>query len=423
MKINLAYGQTGLAVELPDEGATVIEPHYVPGLSNESEALRQALRSPIDKPPLRELVRAEQTVAITVCDITRPMPSARVLPVLLEELAHVPREQIAIIIATGTHRANTPEELERMLGREVVRDYQIINHSAFDQETLKDLGQTPNGIPIRLNRRWVESDVRITTGFVEPHFFAGFSGGPKMVAPGMAAFETIFQLHNAPLIGHPNATWGITEGNPIHDAIRQIARQTGVDFSVDVIINRDHQITSVFAGELFAAHAAACRSAKRTAMRAVNEPFDVVITTNSGYPLDMNLYQAVKGMSAAARVVRDGGTIICAAECADGLPEHGEYKQILASARSPQELLSQINSPGYARHDQWTVQVQAQIQMRAKVLLKSSYLSAEQVRAAHLEPVENIEEALKEVMRKKGAQTRICALPQGPQTIPYVERG
>jgi len=173
---------------------------------------------------------------------------------------------------------------------------------------------------------------------------------------------------------------------------------------------------------LFAAHAAACRSAKRTAMRAVNEPFDVVITTNSGYPLDMNLYQAVKGMSAAARVVRDGGTIICAAECADGLPEHGAYKEILASAHSPQELLEQINSPGYARHDQWTVQVQAQIQMRAKVLLKSSYLSAEQVRAAHLEPVENIEEALHEVMRKSGAQTRICALPQGPQTIPYVER-
>ena len=422
MKVNLAYGRTGLTVELPDECTTVIEPHYVPGLSDEQNALRQALRHPMNKPPLRDLVRADQTVAISVCDITRPMPSATVLPVLLEEIAHVPREQIAIIIATGTHRANTPEELDRMLGRDVARNYQIINHSAFDKETLKNVGQTPDGIPIWLNRRWVESDVRITTGFVEPHFFAGFSGGPKMVAPGIAAFETIFRLHNAELIGHPNSTWGITEGNPVHDAIRQIARQTGVDFSVDVIINRDHQITSIFAGELFAAHAAACQSAKRTAMRAVKEPFDAVITTNSGYPLDLNLYQAIKGMSAAARVVRQGGAIICAAECADGLPEHGEFKQILSSASNPQELLALINSPGYMHHDQWTAQIQAQIQMRAKVYLKSSYLSEEQVRGAHLEPVEKVEDAVREVLSKQGAQARICALPQGPQTIPYVEQ-
>jgi nickel-dependent lactate racemase len=408
---------------LPDECTTVIEPHYLPGLTNEQDALLAALRHPINKPPLREIVRSDQTVAIAVCDITRPMPSARVLPVLLEELAHVPKEKIAIIIATGTHRANTIEELERMLGRDVAHNYQIINHSAFDKDSLKDVGQTPHGIPIRLNRRWVESEVRITTGFVEPHFFAGFSGGPKMVAPGMASFETIFQLHNAPLISHPNSTWGITEGNPIHDAIRQIARQTGVDFSVDVTINRDHQITNVFAGELFAAHASACQFAKRTAMRAVPAAFDAVITTNSGYPLDMNLYQAVKGMSAAARVVQQGGAIICAAECADGLPEHGEYKQILASASSPQKLLEKINSPGYARHDQWTAQVQAQIQMRAKVYLKSSYLSDEQVRAAHLEPVEKIEETIEELRRERGKQARICALPQGPQTIPYVEQG
>jgi nickel-dependent lactate racemase len=421
MQVHLAYGRNGLTVNLPDERTTVIEPHYVPGLPDEGEALRRALRQPLDAPPLRQLVRPDHTVAIAVCDITRPMPSARVLPVLLEELAHVPREQIAIIIATGTHRPNTPEELAEMLGAEVARRYQVINHSAFDEATLKSAGATPDGIPIRLNRRWLESDVRITTGFVEPHFFAGFSGGPKMVAPGMAAFETIFRLHNAPLIGHPNSTWGITEGNPIHDAIRQIARQTGVHFSLDVTINRDHQITKVFAGELFAAHAAACRFAKQTAMRAVAEPFDVVITTNSGYPLDLNLYQAVKGMSAAVRVVRAGGAIICAAECADGLPEHGAYKQILASAGGPAELLAMIQSPGYARHDQWTAQVQAQIQMRARVYLKSSYLSDEQVCGAHLEPISDIEAALPEILREQGSAARICALPQGPQTIPYLE--
>ena len=379
-----------------------------------------AIRNPVGSPPLRQMVRPEHTVAISVCDITRPMPSATVLPVLLRDLRHVPDEQIVVLVATGTHRANTPDEIEQVLGAEVTRNYRVVNHGAFDDASLKHVGETPEGIPIWLNRRWVESDFRITTGFAEPHFFAGFSGGPKMVAPGLAGFETIMRLHDAPMIGHPNSTWAVIQGNPIHDAIRQIARQTGVDFSVDVTINRDHQITSVYAGELFAVHQAACRVAKRAATRAVEEPFDIVVTTNSGYPLDLNLYQAVKGMSAAAQVVRDGGSIICAAECSDGVPEHGEYKKILSEAASPEELLKMICAPGFERHDQWQVQIQAQIQLRAEVFLKSSFLSHEQTRAAHLEPVDDIEATVEEMLRRQGPDARVCVLPQGPQTIPYI---
>lgn len=420
MRVKLAYGRTGLTIEVPQERTTVIEPQYIPGLPDEAVAIREALCRPINAAPLRSLVGPQQTVAISVCDITRPMPSGRVLPVLLEELQHVPRDQIVIMIATGTHRRNTPEELEKMLGSEVASNYEVLNHWAFDKANLKHIGDTPDGIPIWLNRRWVESDVRITAGFVEPHFFAGFSGGPKMVAPGVAGFETVMILHGARLIGDPNSTWGITEGNPIHDAIRQIARQTGVDFALDVVINRDHQITGVFAGELFAEHGAACEFAKKTAMRPVPDFFDVVVTTNSGYPLDLNLYQSVKGMSAAARVVRPGGTIICAAECSDGIPEHGEYGKILRSAASPRDLLELIQSPGYTRHDQWQVQLQAQIQLRAKVYLKSSFLSAEQVRSAHLEPVEDLQEVVSGALSENGREARLCILPQGPQTIPYV---
>ena len=330
MEITLAYGRHGLTVELPDDRTTVIEPAYAPGLPDQAGALRDALRNPIGAAPLRRLVRSDQTVAISVCDITRPMPSAVVLPVLLSELAHVPSDQITILVATGTHRANTPEELEAMLGHHVARSYRAVNHDAFDASALEHAGDTPDGIPIWLNRRWTGADVRITTGFVEPHFFAGFSGGPKMVAPGLAGFETIMRLHDAEMIDHPNSTWGITEGNPIHAAVRQIARQTGVDFSVDVTVNRDSRITSAFAGDLFEVHKAACEVAKRAAMRPVEKPFDIVVTTNSGYPLDLNLYQAVKGMSAAAQIVKDGGAIVCAAECSDGVPEHGEYRQILS---------------------------------------------------------------------------------------------
>ena len=421
MKIRLAYGQTGLTIDLPEDRTTVIEPTYVPGVPDQQGAVRAAIRNPLGRAPLRRLARPSQSVAISVCDVTRPMPTSTVLPILLGELTQVPDEQITVLIATGTHRANTPDELETMLGPEVVGRYRVVNHSAFEADQLLDLGETPDGTPLALNRIWAESDVRITLGLVEPHFFAGFSGGPKMVAPGLAGLETVMGLHRAELIGHPSATWGVTEGNPIHDAIRHIARSTGVDFSVDVTVNRDRQITSVYAGEVFAVHRAACDVAKRMAMRAVSEPFDVVVTSNSGHPLDQNLYQAVKGMSAAAQIVRPGGSIICAAECRDGLPDHGQYKEILASEACPEALLKTINAPGYRRHDQWQVQIQAQVQLKAQVFVKSGYLAPEQVRAAHLTPVDDVGAAALDGLRRHGAGSRVCVLPEGPQTIPYME--
>ena len=421
MQVELAYGRTGLTIEVPDRQTTVVEPTYMPGLPDVEAALVNALRNPVGSDTLRKMVDPGHTVAISVCDITRPMPSATVLPVLLGELGHVPREQVTILVATGTHRANTREELEEMLGADVVRDYRVVNHSSFDAEGLTHLGNTAAGFPIWLNSHWVDADIRITTGFVEPHFFAGFSGGPKMVAPGLAGFDTIMALHSAPLIANPKATWAVTEGNPIHDSIREIAALTGVHFSLDVTINRDHEITSAYAGELFAVHRAACDGARRNAMRPVAEPFDVVVTTNSGYPLDLNLYQAVKGMSAASLVAREGGTIICAAECMDGIPEHGEYGRMLTSRDSPEELLEMIDSWEEGHHDQWQVQIQSQLLMRHEIYLKSGYLSADQVRGAHLRPAEDIQAVIEEsVDRHGGGEASVCVLPQGPQTIPFV---
>ena len=420
MQIELAYGRTGLAVSLPSDRTTVIEPGFIPGLPDEVGALRTALRDPVGARPLRQMVAPGQTVAISVCDVTRPMPSATVLPAVLRELRHVPNDQVVVLVATGTHRANTPDELAEMLGPEVVQAYQVINHDAFDSDSLTSQGQTPDGVPIWLNRPWVEADIRITTGLVEPHFFAGVSGGPKMVAPGLAGFDTTMRLHDADMIAHPMSTWGVTRGNPIHDAVSQIARQTRVDFSVDVTINRERRITSVYAGDLATVHRAASRFARSTAMQQVDSAFDVVVTTNSGYPLDMNLYQAVKGMSAAAQVVKRGGTIICAAECSEGLPDHGEYSDILSSAAGPEELLRKIRAAGHDRHDQWQVQIQAQIQLKAEVLIKSDGLTDAQVRAAHLTPVGDVEAAVAEALTRHGPDSRVCVLPQGPQTIPYL---
>ena len=228
------------------------------------------------------------------------------------------------------------------------------------------------------------------------------------------------RLHDAARIAHPRATFGVIEGNPIHEDIREISRMTGVDFSVDVTLNRDQKITAAFAGDLFQEHAAACESARDKVMRAVDAPFDVVLTTNSGYPLDQNLYQAVKGMSAAVKVVKDGGTIICAAECRDGLPSHGSYGAVLSSAPSPAALLEMISAPGYSVPDQWQVQVQAQIQTKADVLVKTNGLRPEEIRAAHFTPIDDIAASVQETLRRAGPAATLCVLPQGPQTIPYL---
>jgi nickel-dependent lactate racemase len=307
-----------------------------------------------------------------------------------------------------------------MLGSEIARECRIVCHDSRDNSTLVDLGTTGSGVPVLLNREWLNCQFKITTGFVEPHFFAGFSGGPKMVAPGLAGLATVMELHNVARIGHPNATWGITHGNPVHDDVRAIAQMTGVDFAFDVTLNRDQKVVEAFAGDLLAEHAAACAAAKQNAMRAVEEPFDVVVTTNSGYPLDQNLYQSVKGMSAAAKVVKPGGTIICAAECRDGIPSHGPYGEILASRSSPRELLEMITTPGYARADQWQVQIQAQIQLKASVLVKADCLSDQQIEKAHFTPVHDVSAAIGDALREAGPAATLCLLPNGPQTIPYL---
>jgi lactate racemase len=420
MKLRLDYGTTGLIAEFPDGRTTVIEPVYVPAAADQRGTLIAALHRPFGKPPLRETIRSGQRVAVSVCDITRAQPRQPMLEALFSEMPGVRLADVTILIATGTHRRNRPEEIEQMLGREFARSCRIVCHDGRDPSSLVHVGDTVKGVRVLLNRQWVESDFKITTGFVEPHFFAGFSGGPKMVAPGLAGLETVMELHNAVRIGHPNATWGVTEGNPIHDDVREIARMTGVDFALDVTLNRDQQITAAFAGDLFQEHAAACAVAKQNAMRAVPLPFDIVVTTNSGYPLDQNLYQAVKGMSAAAKIVKQGGTIICAAECRDGIPDHGAYGQILASRSSPQELLDMILSPGYSRPDQWQVQIQALIQLKAKVLLKAGQLRVDQIRAAHFEPIDDISAAVDDALRRAGRDATLCVLPQGPQTIPYL---
>lgn len=424
MKVRLAYGRSGLDIEVDPRRTTVVEPVHHAAAADQRAVVRAALRDPVAGPPLRERVRPGQTVAISACDGTRPQPRHLMIPAVLDELdGVVRREDVVILVATGTHRGNDETELLAMFGDDIVDTVRIVNHDARDAGQLTWMGRHGNGVPVWLNREWVEADVRITTGFVEPHFFAGFSGGPKLVAPGLAALETVLVLHDAARIGDPRATWGITRGNPVHDDVRAIAQATGVTFALDVVLNRDKDVVAAFGGDLLPMHAAATATAARMAMRPVEAPFDVVVTTNSGHPLDQNLYQAVKGMSAAYQVVRPGGTIVCAAECRDGFPDHGAYRRVLASAPSPRALFAEITARAETVPDQWQVQIQARIQSGSRVIMHTSFLSDAELATAHLEQTHDISATVAEALAAAGPDARLCVLPEGPQTIPYVEGG
>lgn len=423
MNIQLAYGKAGLALNLPDDlNVTIIEPAFTPGVDEPHIALANALRAPIQALPLRDFVKSTDTVGIVFSDITRPTPNRLMLPAVLAELEHVPKENITLFNALGTHRENTDAELREMLGDTLVNDYPIVQNNAFDRSTQVSLGVSSRGHAIWLNRALVECDVKILTGFIEPHFFAGFSGGGKAIMPGMAGQSTVLSNHDAGMIGHPRATWGITHGNPIWEEITEVAHRIAQTFLLNVTLNKAKQITGVFAGNLDAAHAAGCAFVKRQAMIPVSHPFDIVVTTNSGYPLDLNLYQAVKGMSAAAQIVRTGGAIIIAASCWDGIPDHGLYGQLLREAANPQDLLEKISAPGFLKQDQWQAQIQAQIQTKANVYVYTDHLTESQIRAAMLEPCIQIEETIHRLLSHYGRQASICILPEGPQTIPYIER-
>jgi lactate racemase len=420
--VHLAYGRTGLTVELPTTRTTVVRPRHAPAAADPAAVLRAALRSPVAGPPLRAAVPAGARVAVSLCDGTRPQPREPMIRALLDELEGiVSREDVTLLVATGTHRGNTETELRAMLGDEIVDTVRVINHDCRDPEMLSWCGTHGAGVPVWLNRHWVEADARITTGFVEPHFFAGFSGGPKLVAPGLAGLDTVLTLHDAARIGSESATWAICEGNPVHDDVRAIATATGVDFAFDVVLNAGQQIVAAFGGEVLSMHQAARALVRETAMQPVDGLFDVVVTSNSGYPLDQNLYQAVKGMSAAATVVKPGGLIICAAECADGFPDHGSFRAELAAASSPRELLEQIAARERTEPDQWQVQVLARTLLRARIGVYSTYLSATDLAQAHLHSVPDIEAAVRDELAAAGPDARVCVLPEGPQTIPFVE--
>jgi nickel-dependent lactate racemase len=413
MQVDLPYGREHLVVEVPDD-AVVVEPTDLPGLGDERRAVLAALAEPVSGPPLADLVGPCDHVTVVFPDITRPMPSRTVLPPLLAELERLGAgpERVELLCATGTHRPATPEEMAELVGTEIVARYRVHQHLADDGRHVM-VGRL-DGLPVSLDARYVASDVRICTGFVEPHFFAGFSGGPKGVCPGLADTGTILEAHSPVRIADPRATWLLTEGNPVHDFVRAAAALSPPTLSVDVALNSRRQLTAVFAGPLPEGHRAACAFVERTAVQPVTGRFEVVLTTSGGHPLDRNLYQAVKGMAAAERVVADGGTIVLAAACGDGVPGGGAFARLLAGASGPADL---ADAGGRSEPDRWQAQVMGRVLRRADVWLHAEGMSDAQVSAAHLRPVADLQLASREALDAAGPDARLCVLPQGPLAV------
>jgi len=421
MEVSLAYGRTCLNVELPDGRTTVVEPAHRAGLEDERFAFLEALNHPVNAPSLSAWYKPGDHVCIVFTDITRATPNDRIIPWLLSYLheAGVPEGDITLLNSTGTHRGNTPEELDVMLTPEVARRYRIINHDCHATEDCIQFGTTYDGTPALINRHLAEAQVRIVTGFIEPHFFAGFSGGPKGIMPGVAGLETVMSNHGERMIGDPNAVFGVLDDNPIWCEMRDIALRIGPSFLINVTLNEERAITGVFAGELLTAHRKGCEFVRSTAMQEVEGLFDIVITSNSGYPLDMNLYQGVKGMAAAARILKPGGLLILAAECSEGIPGGSPFDKLLRSCADAEDILVKLASPGFVRAEQWQAQIQSLISRRARILLFSS-LSEADVRSAHLTPCDDICRAVENELARLGEAARVAILPQGPLTIPYI---
>jgi len=416
MEIRLPYGKEELNIELPGERikgilSTPLGEQKPRG--GECELVEMALDSPVRGLPLSQLAQGKGKVVIITSDHTRPLPSKVTLPPILKAVRRGnPQAEITILMATGYHRAPTREELEDKLGQEITGKERILIHSAREKEQMEVVGRLPSGQELELNSAALEADLLLAEGFIEPHLFAGFSGGGKSILPGIAGQASIFGNHCAEFIAHPRARTGILTGNPVQEDIRAAARLAGLDFILNVALNSTHQVIGAFAGEPEAAHNKGCEYVD-SLTRVKSSPAEIVITTNGGYPLDQNIYQAVKGMTAAEAACQEGGTIIALSRCIDGHGSEAFFKELVKSA-SPEKAWEEIcnRSREETRPDQWQAQILARILGRCRVIMVTG-APRHMVESMHMEWAPSVEEALK--MIDSGGQ--ITVIPDGVGVI------
>lgn len=421
MKVRLEYGRDGLEVELPDEnviGILGLKP--APALQNPGAAAAEALASPIGARPLAELARGRRDACIVVCDITRPVPNPILLPPVLAALEEggLSRDRVTILVATGTHRPNTPAELEGMLGREAASSCRVVNHVCTDANSQKSLGVSPKGVPVRLNRNYCEADLKVTVGLIEPHFMAGFSGGRKLIMPGIAALETVQAWHSPRFLEHPSATSGVVDGNPVHEESLAIAKMARPDMIVDVTLDERNQITGIFAGDLEEAWRAGVAFAQAHVRSEVSEPADIVVTTCAGAPLDATFYQAVKGMVGALPIVKPGGSIVIASECAEGIGSEPFRRQLMENDDLESYMEAMQGGGWMFVPDQWEVEELAKAVRDNTVYCVAAGIPHDDLARCFVTPAETVEEGVAAAIERHGPNARIAVIPKGPYVIP-----
>ena len=423
MRIKMDYGKTGLMVDLPND--KVIGPLEIKNaipLANQSQAISDALANPIGSKPLAEIAKGKKTACILICDITRPVPNKVILPQILKtiEEAGVPRSGITILIATGLHRPNEGEELVELVGEDIANNYRVENHHGKETSEHDYLGITPKGVPVYIDSRYIKAELKITTGLIEPHLMAGYSGGRKVICPGIAGIETVKVWHGPKFLEHPNADCGIVEGNPVHEENTYIALMSGCDFIVNVCVDGNRQITWAGAGDMIKAWEAGVSFVRQVVRVPIKEPVDIVLTSCAGYPLDITWYQAVKGLMGALPIIKKGGTIILVASLTEGLGSP-EFQQVLSENPDIKAFKKRILETDYFVMDQWQLEEFAKVVEKCKVKVYSKGLEHSVLNKCHVTPIDSVEQAIAESLQEYGPSARIAVIPKGPYVLACVE--
>jgi nickel-dependent lactate racemase len=418
MKTHFSFGRNGIEVSVPEGySCQVLRSRTAAGLSDSAAAIADALDHPIGCAPLSELAAGKKSAAISVCDITRPAPNRVTLPPLLKRLegAGIPRENITILIATGLHRAATADELQTILGPEIARTYRVVSHDAKALSEHRRLGATGRGTPVYIDERFMAADLHITLGFIEQHLMLGFSGGRKLIAPGLAAQETIKVIHSPRFMREPLATEGSIRGNPLHAELLEIARMARHDFMLDVALTQERAISGVFAGDPVKAHQAGVEFVETTCLETLDEPADAVITSAAGWPLDLTFYQTIKGVTAAAHVVRPGGRILIVSECAEGVGSP-EFARKLAGYAGHAEFLEAIRTTA-VEVDQWQLEKLALAGLDHELYFYAPGVRAEQLGGLGTRLYATVEDAVAALLDGLPAGARVALVPEGPYTF------
>jgi nickel-dependent lactate racemase len=422
MRIKLDYGRTGLDVELPDN--RIVGPLAIRSaepLHDPAAALQAALAKPIGSRPLAEIARGRRNACILVCDITRPVPNQLILPPLLRTLEEqgIARKDILILVATGLHRPNEGAELDELIGADIAANYRVENHHGKIRDEHDFLGTTPNGVPVWLDARYVRADLKITTGLIEPHLMAGYSGGRKVICPGIAGLDTVKVWHGPKFLEDPRADCGIVQGNPVHEENTRIALMAGCDFIVNVCLDGQRRVTWLGAGDMIKAWEEGVRFVEKVVRVPVPEALDVVVTSCAGYPLDTTWYQAVKGLTGALPIVKRGGTIILAASLSEGVGSP-EFQRVLTDNPDLHAFKQRILGTDYFVMDQWQVEELAKVVLHCRVKVVSDGLPADTLRQCHAEPATSVESAVADCLAEYGPAARVGVIPKGPYVLPYV---